>query len=124
MANEITITTRVTVRNGNYQYDSLVASRQFDQTNPAGGNPGMVEIGTTEEDVNFGDLTQPFIVELQNQDSTNSVDFGAKDGTGAMIAIGTLPPEGVALFPMKAGATLRMKANTAACKVLIRAQDA
>ena len=123
MANEITVTARVRVSNGNYTFDKNL-SKTDDQTTAAGGNPGVVTIGTSEEDISFGDLTDPGVCILQNLDDTNWVEYGKKDGSGNMQAIGVLRAEGLPhLIELRNGATLRMKADTASCKVLILAQD-
>lgn len=120
MPNEITAQASLRCRNGDFNFNYSTGPIQIDQTTKGGGNPGSVTIGTAEEDISFGDVT-PSMVIMQNLDATNYVEWGKKDGGGAMQAIGKLSPGGVALFEMNSATTLRMKSNTAACEVYIAA---
>ena len=123
MANELSVNVRVRVVKDNYTFDKSLA-KTGDVTNGRGGNPGIVNIGTSEEDVDFGDLTDPGVCILQNLDDTNWVEYGRKDGSGNMQAIGVLRAGGIPhTIELRNGATLRMKADTGACDVLILAQD-
>lgn len=99
-------------------------SRTFitDQVTQGGGNPGYVSIGTSEEDISFGDVT-PRIVIIENMDATNFVKYGPKSG-GSMVNFGRVSPGGIARFEMGASVTLRMSADTAACNVRIRGYNA
>jgi len=123
MSDEITINARLTVRNTPYTFDAQIAGQKYDQATAAGGNPGIVTIGTAEEDVAFGDLVDPGFIMLRNLDVTNYVEYGPKNAGGTMEALGKLRPSGMALLELAAGVTLRMQANTAACNVQILAQD-
>lgn len=123
MANEITVQASLKVDNGGLELTHKSGVLRFTQTNARGGNPGVVDIGTSEEDVSFGDLAAPGWVYMRNLDTTNYVEWGKKDGSNNMQAIGRLGAGEVSLFKMNASTTLRMKANTAACKVLIAALD-
>lgn len=80
---------------------------------------GILSIGTSEEDVTFTDVTTPRRLCMLNLDATNFVKYGPKSG-GAMVEFGRLYPDKTAgsfdLGP--SGVTLRMVADTAACKVL------
>jgi hypothetical protein len=122
MADEITITLRLQCRNGAFTFDKSMTGIQLDQATARGGNPGVVNIGTSEEDVAFGDLTDPAYILIRNLDATNYVEFGMSDA-GTMKSIGKIRPGGVALFERMTGKTLRMKANTAAVDVEIYALD-
>lgn len=83
------------------------------------------EIGTSEEDVDTSAVGTEGLCYMLNLDGTNYVEFGKKDGSNAMQAIGRLGPSDgsgacpFALYGFNPGATLRMRANTAACKVYI-----
>lgn len=89
-------------------------SGRFEQT---------LSIGTTAEDVAFGD-TAPGLVILWNEDDTNYVDFGMSDA-GTLKTIGRLYPETnwPAMFFLSPGQTLRMQANTGACDVHVIAYE-
>lgn len=117
MANEITITTGIKLANGLLEVPNTQKTRQFNQTTARGGGPGVLDIGTSEESVSFGD-TVPGWVELVNLDSTNYVEYYGNTGGN----FGRLPPNGgCALIYMNTSATLYLKANTAGCKVRVTA---
>lgn len=114
MANEISATVSLQVRNGNFNLPLLSKSGTFNQTTAGGYNPGRVLVGTIEEVVAFGDIT-PRWVWLQNLDSTNAVDYGP--ATGSYLC--RLSPGAVHLIELMPGASLYMKANTAEVAVFI-----
>lgn len=123
MANEITIKEKITVSNGNFSDTFDPGTLFIDQATGTGGNPGTVDIGSgAEEDISFGDVT-PNLVVMRNLDGTNYVKYGPKSG-GSMIEFGRLKPGTSARFILAPGVTLRMIANTAACKVLIKGYSA
>ena len=115
MADEIKLSVSLGVTNGTLVSPSNVYSKTFDQAAPIAPAPGGVNIGTSEETINFGDIT-PGWVEIVNLDDTNFVDLGFSTGVYGI----TLPVNGVCLFKMKSGATLYAKADTAACEISIR----
>jgi len=85
----------------------------------------VVNVGTTEEDVTLSDITTEGVTVLQNLDATNYVEWGKKDGSGNMQAIGRLKAGEIpAVFGFAPGATLRLKADTATCDVLITVYEA
>lgn len=123
MANEVKVTAGLKADNGNFAFHRPSATISFNQTNGRGGNPGSVQIGTSEEDVSFGDLTTPGWYIFRNLDATNFVDYGPKSG-GVMVPFGRLlPNKGVGLGYLYPGAVVRMKADTAACWISIEALD-
>jgi hypothetical protein len=85
----------------------------------AGVYDNTLAIGTTAEDVSFGDVV-PGLVILQNLDDTNFVDFGMSDA-GTIKPLGRLYPDGrwPAMFFLKPSTTLRMQADTASCNVRV-----
>lgn len=115
MANQIQVTTGLRCVNGQYELKSTQKTRQFSQTTAAGGNPGTVDVGTTEETIGFGDVT-PGFVEFVNLDTTNYVEIGFSTG---VYGIRLLAGGGPALIYVNTGATIYAKANTAACDVQI-----
>lgn len=122
MANEIRITESVQVINGSFRDSFSPGTIQVTQAASGGGNPGTVSIGTSEEDVAFGDVT-PSLLIMQNLDTTNFVKYGPKSA-GAMVEFGRLAAGKTARLFLAPGVTLRMIADTAACKVLIKGYNA
>lgn len=121
MANEGSISVTVKVDNGNYSYKRALSGR-FDQTNPRGGNPGVVTIGTSETTISFGSLSTPRVALFQNLDDTNFVEIGP-DSTGLVEFIKLLPGQ-FAVLPLADSVTVKAKADTAACDLLVEVQDA
>lgn len=78
--------------------------------------PQTLSIGTAEEAITFTDITTEGWLFLKNLDGTNYVQWGP-ESAGAMVVMGRLKPGEEACFRMDSGATLRLKANTAACNV-------
>jgi len=122
MADELTLTARIDhtkAPKGSWLPDDNFTA---DQTG-TGANSVTIQIGTSEEDVNFTslfpDLTTPGIIVIENLDDTNYVTWGPKDTTMKVIGrikAGDFP----AIFRFESGATLRMKADTAAVFLQIR----
>lgn len=130
MADEITLTCNLRLNNSGFKDSFNPGLVQIDQA-AQGVWTNIVNIGTTEEDVTLAELTTEGICIMQNLDSTNYVEWGKKDGTGNMQAIGRLKPKPSAsepafpaIFNFNPGATLRMKADTAACEVRITVYEA
>lgn len=96
MANEITLTQSVTISNGLFKDRFQPGPIQIDQATIGGGNPGEVIVGTSSQDIDFGDAA-PGLVCVQNLDGTNYVEYGPKSG-GAMIPFGKIDPGKCAFF--------------------------
>lgn len=120
MADEITITMNISVKNGNFTYDRNLRL-VIDQANVGGANPGKVNVGTTSEAISLPDITSAGWCYVQNLDATNFVNWGAAESGSAsiMASVGKLKPGEAALFRMDPSTTLRMQADTAACDVLV-----
>lgn len=119
MANEITVLIDGNVSNGNVTNIFSPGSFQLDQNN-ARIYDQVLNIGTTEETISFTDFTTTApLVFLLNLDSTNYVQFGLTTSYTGRLVAGDPP----AFFRLDAGASLRLKANTAACEVRIVAYD-
>lgn len=114
MADEITITVGMQLRNGNLIVNSQTTNNRYDQAVARGGQPGVIQIGTSEETVTFTDLT-PGWCTLTNLDDTNYVDLGFSSGVYGL----TLPPTASIVVKFKSGMTLYAKADTADCDVQI-----
>lgn len=120
MANEITVTAFIQVVNGNLRDQFSIGNQSITQTGVGGPTPGYVTIGTTEEEVAFSELGTKGYVMMQNLDTTNYVQWGFSTGVygGRMKA-------GESAGPFRMDATsIFLKANTAACKVLIKGYEA
>lgn len=118
MANEITIQLAMsrqhaTVTNDNHTFPSM--RNQYTQS-ATGQDDRKHTIGTTEESITFTDIATNGFCLMHNLDSTNYVEWGFATGVygGRMKAGETAGP-----LRLNTGATLYLKANTAACKVRI-----
>lgn len=114
MANEIRLSTNVNITNGNFKYNRTI-SKQIDQANVGGGNPGTVSIGTTEETINFGDIATEGLIVMENLDTTNYIQWGFSTG----VYGGRMEAGEPAIFRAEPGLTLYVKSNTATCKAYI-----
>jgi len=122
MSGTINSTLTFAVVNGTYTDNPTIQAENLVQTTEGGGNPGYVNVGTSEEDISFGDVT-PGMVIIENLDATNYVTYGPKSG-GSMILFGKIPAGGVHKMQLGAAVTLRMKADTAAVNLRIRGYNA
>ena len=115
MANEITVNAGIRVLNGNMEFAYPSKSKSVDQAAIGGPSPGAISVGTTEESTAFPELTTEGWMFLQNNDATNYVQWGFATG----VYGGRLKAGEFALFRMEPALTLYLKANTAACNVLV-----
>lgn len=121
MADEIQLSARITHSKAPKIGWSPSSTFKADQTG-TGVHVATLSIGTSEEDVDFStifpDLTTEGICVIENLDSTNFVQWGAKDTT--MKTIGRIKASDFpAIFRYEPAVVLRMKADTAACVVTI-----
>ncbi|RPI76136.1 MAG: hypothetical protein EHM42_10765 [Planctomycetaceae bacterium] len=117
MADEIKVRVKTTLANG-YLADLFDPGEvSITQTTGLKHCP-VVDIGTSEEDISFGDISAANIgyCAMRNLDTTNYVDIGPKSG-GAMVGMLRLKPGEPQSMRLVPGVTLRAVANTAACKV-------
>lgn len=114
MADEITIVTGMSCTNGSFKLASNTISTKFDQATARGGQPGVLNIGTSEETVTFTDITPGWSV-ITNLDTTNFVDLGFSTGVYGL----TVPAGGQMVLKFKSGMTLYAKADTAAVDLQI-----
>ncbi len=117
MANEITVTSGIAVRKSNLVFEQASVSKQYDMTGSGGPTPGFLTIGTSEESTAFPELSTLGWLFMQNLDATNYIEWGFSTG----VYGGKLEPGEMAQFRLKPGATLFLKANTAACKCQVYA---
>lgn len=114
MANEIKITTGMQCLNGNLNITIPSQTISVNQTTAGGGNPATVSVGTSEETINFGDITARY-VHMRNLDATNFVEIGFSTGVyGVKLLAGE-----TALFPLLTTATVYAKSDTASVSMQI-----
>jgi len=122
MANEITITLAMERRHATNLSDTHAfpnLRKQYNQTG-VGQDDRKHSIGTTEESITLTDVSTNGFVLMHNLDTTNYVQWGFATGVygGRMKAGETAGP-----FRLEPGATLYLKANTAACRVRVIAYE-
>ena len=116
MSNEIKVTSGIRVLKGNLDFSQPSKTVSIDMSGSGGPTPGFKIIGTTEESEAFAELTTEGMLWMLNLDATNYVQWGFSAG----VYGGRLKPNGPpAQFQMEPGLTLYLKANTAACNVLV-----
>lgn len=118
MANEITLQLAMERRHATNTGDThFVPARryQIDQAG-VGQDDRKHTIGTTEESITFTDIATNGVVFMENMDTTNFVEWGYSTGVygGRMLAGEPAGP-----FRLNTGASLYMKADTAACRVRV-----
>ena len=115
MANEITVTNKLSVTNGNLKFNFSPGAKSVTQTAQGGPTPGYKIIGTTEESEAFAELVTLGWCVMENLDTTNYVEWGfATTAYGGRLEAGES-----AMFRLNPATTIYLKANTAACKVAI-----
>ena len=114
MADEITVVAGLKVTNGNLVINVPTVTVKVDQATARGGGPGTLDIGTSEETVDFVD-TVPGYVLMRNLDATNFVTYGLTTGQLGL----TLPAGGAPTLLYVGTGSLILKADTATCKVQV-----
>jgi len=116
MANEISITLGMTVSKSNLAFKWDQTTTTWDMTGTGGPTPGYITVGTSEESTAFPELGTLGWFFMKNLDSTNYVQWGFSTTVyGGRIKAG----ETAGPFRLEPGATLYLKANTAAVKMLV-----
>ena len=98
--------------------DEITVSARL-QAVEGGPTPGYVTIGTSEESEAFSELSTEGWLLMENLDDTNYVEWGFSTG----VYGGRLEAGEAALFRLNPSSTLYLRANTAACKMLIYALE-
>lgn len=120
MANEISVQSRLKVVNGLLNFEYNTGNLLFSQAAAGGPTPGFLTIGTSEESVALGELSTLGWVLMRNLDETNFVQWGfATTDYGGRMEAG----EPAGPFRLEPGTTIYLKADTAACQVLIYALE-
>jgi hypothetical protein len=138
MANEARVTCSLYVRRGSLFYQSQPSSFQADVSTTKGPSPGAITVSTDGTDVDLSQLVTPGLCRLMNLDDNNYVQYGIWDPTpGIFYPLGELLPgeftvlrlsrnlgeeyTGVGTGTTAPVNSLRIKADTAACVVLVEA---
>jgi len=123
MANEITVTAKLTVDNGNYESEMSASRIQVNQSS-IGGIHQVQNIGTTYEAITLGDVSTEGFCLFRNLDSTNFVQWGV-DAGASLTPIGKMEAgETAGPFRIDAAATLYAEADTAACDLEVMILEA
>ena len=136
MANEISLNQRLTLSNGLVTDPGpQLGSQRINQTNPLIWKRTILLNAGADTNVSalIAGLTTVGICYFFNLDPTNYVQWGGDTGGGAIAVIGKMLPaplvNGVPdpdicpTFRLDSGGTLRMKAHTGNCEVLICVYD-
>ena len=126
MSNEIKLTMKLSVLNGDYNQEVNPGLIQIDQTTQ-GACGGIVEIGTEEETLEFLDIATEGYLYLRNLDDTNYVTYGPdyaglvafgklKAGEWALLRLAPFEEEGSGSGAPTYG-SIALQANTSPCKV-------
>ncbi len=114
MVNEITITAGISVTNGNLVFPANTVTAQHDQSVVGGPVPGMKEVGTSEEQIQFTELTDPGWFMMKNLDTVNKVRWGFSTGVyGGELG----PGETAGPFKLDSAASIFAIALVAPCRV-------
>lgn len=138
MADEAQVNSSLRIIKGNIEYYSLPRVFSADVTGTKGPTPGVMVASVTGADVDLSELTTPALCRLINLDTTNFVEYGIWDPEGSTFyPLGEIQPgESYIIrlsrylqeeFGTGTGTTgadtnrLRLKADTAACNVVVEA---
>ena len=118
MADEIKVTTRLSITKGYLSSSESVVNLLVSQTGD-GISSGTQTIGTTAEAIGLGDLTTPGYAFFRNLDLTNFMQIGQDISGGGFEEFCRLGPGEVALFriDLATGGVLQAKADTADCEL-------
>lgn len=141
MANEVQVRNSLILRSGNIDYSSKPTTFNGDMSGAKGPTPGAIEVSVAGIDVDLSELTVPGYCVLHNLDDTNYVDVGIWDPDYSLfypllelrageIYVLRLSRNLASEYGTGAGTagasnnTLRLKANAAACDVVVEAFEA
>lgn len=115
MADEITVTVGVNVQHSTGESFRVPnKSIKLDQSTLRWGTPGVIAINTSENTVDFGDLTLPIVVYLYNLGDTK-LNFGFNTGN----LEGKVSPGSQAVFELDSGGDLILQSTTSANDVYV-----
>lgn len=122
MANEATINSHVQINDSaNLQY--ALGERQFtaDITGKFGPAPGAFAASTAGVDVDLSEFTTAGYCRIKNLDGTNFVEVGIYSGGTFYPLMELLPGQFYVIRLSRNIGTLRVRANTASCNVIVEA---
>ena len=122
MANEIQTSFSFTLTKGNH-VEQIEVQQRLDSQTGVGAHKPVVEVGTAEEVLSFGDVTTPGFLFFRNLDETNYVDIGP-ESAGAMVPLCRVNPGQWGYVPLHPSTVLRAKADTASVKLLLLVTEA
>lgn len=116
----LTISFSATATQGNFK-DAISPGSKSVTLTTQGANMGVQQIGTTAEDLDYGDVAaaNAGYLYLENLDSTNYVEYGLNDA-GTIKKVGRLKPGEIAFFRVNPSAQVMMQANTGPVNVGFR----
>lgn len=123
MAGEIQVQWFMRTTKGSYS-DQSRGSFVADQVGSGGGNPGVIDVSTSGQLIDAGDISSTKgIGSIQNLDDTNYVDVGPECNGSISPTIRVLPGES---WPLRfvPDVSLMIRANAAPCRVLVSINDA
>jgi hypothetical protein len=109
MSNELQVSVSITVNNENFTFPRTGNNLQHDQTTAGGGLPGYVVTSTSEATIDTTSLVNEGWCFMKNIDDTDGIEYGP-DSTG-MVSFGLLGPGEEALFKLKPGVVMKVKAT-------------
>jgi len=114
MANEITIAASLHVNNEYFKWYFQPGQLQVTQ-NAIGRGGHAQSIGTSEEVIDFGDITTNGYLILRNLDDTNYVTYGPQEAGsgGAMVVFGKLNAGEIAILRVAPTVVMMAQADTA-----------
>lgn len=115
MADEIKLTIKSKTENGGYKSEWSFGQINIDQS-AVGAASGVQSVATSAEDLVVGDVSTPGYLFLYNLDSTNFVEVG-KTVSASFEELVKLQPGEMCCFRVADSTTIRLQADTAACKV-------
>ncbi|GIV50268.1 MAG: hypothetical protein KatS3mg038_2129 [Candidatus Kapaibacterium sp.] len=118
MANEIRITLSMAVNNGALR-ETISEQLALDQASAQGPTPGFVVVGTTAEQISFGDVATPGYAYLKNLDTVNYVQIGVVV-SAVFYPLMRLNAGEAAIVPWDSGAVVYAKANAAPVPMVIK----
>lgn len=136
MSDEARLTVSLQITSGNLEYQSRPTAFQADVAGAKGPTPGAITASTSGTNVDLSQLTQPGLCRIMNLDETNRVEVGVHDGLLFHPLLELLPGESYVVRLSRnvgeeedmpgTGTTgdvnaLCVRANTAACVVLVEA---
>lgn len=141
MSREVNVVCSLQVNKGNLSYQSNPPNFTADMAGAKGPTPGAITVSVEGTDVNLSQLTTPGWCRLWNLDATNFVTYGIWDPEAELFyPFGELEPGKGAVLKLSrflfqeygtgAGTEgpdtnqFRMRANSAACNVVVEAFEA